>query len=930
MPAPRRMSSRTETELIGRQNEVTALSEVLEEGARSPVAVLLEGDPGIGKTSLWRSALALAAERGAFVLRASPTGTEVDLAYGSIGDLMAPVLPLVEKRLPAPQRRALRVALLLEEAGDLAIDDRGVGAAMLTSLRLLTAERPVVLAVDDVQWLDAASGAALAFAARRLGEGPIAFVLAARPRWTAPTLDPRRTFDAIGLRTVLLGPLSLGAIHKVLHNRLGMALPRPTLRRLHEVSGGNPFFALEIGRALQQRDRVNPGEPLPVPDTLDALIRDRLERLPDTTRRVLTITALAAEPTVRVVGAGPGLDDALRADLLDVDGDRLRFTHPLLRSAAEGLLGSAGRLEVHQHLAEVVLDADERARHLALGADGPSAEVAAELDAAVSRSAARGAADAAAGLARLALDLTPTHDRTAVIRRRLVVAERDMTCGEVVAARDNLEGLLVELPAGAERARALLMLTVLCERDMVQTTALGQEALDAVPAGDDALAAVIRSQLSLSRFIEGDLPGAAVEGEAAVEHARRSGGAVEIASACAALGFVDAAAGRPRSAGFWEEALTAEARLGASDLDLIEPPSLVYGMQLMWSDQPEAARELLLREETRALAHGHEIRAYSAWFHLVELDVRTGRWPEALAYARRMEEFVGQRGLEQSQGAAHFCTAWVAAHLGWEAEARHAALAGIANAEQAKDTIFLSQCRCTLGFLELSLGNAAEADRHLRDLWPSLRAMGYGEPSIYPALHNAAEALIQLGELDAAHDVVQELADLGSRLESPWSAALAARGRGLLAGARGDLEGALVAFDEALALHERLPVPFERARTLLALGTLHRRRKQKRAGRDALTAALGVFEELGAGIWAERSRRELARISGRTRATMLTATEQRVAALVARGHANKEIATELFVTVRAVEANLTRIYSKLGIRGRAELVRAVLEAEPEI
>ncbi|MFN8110375.1 MAG: AAA family ATPase [Thermoleophilia bacterium] len=917
-------------ELIGRDDEVARLEGALEEGARGPVAVLLEGEPGIGKTSLWRATLTTAATRGARVLRASPAGTEADLSYGTVADLMGDALPEVEGDLPAPQRRALRVALLEEDAGGVGVDDRAVGAALLGSLRLLARRCAVVVGIDDLQWLDGASGAALAFAARRVDDAPITFLLAARPRWAASSLDPVRTFQAIGLRRLPVGALSLGAIHKLLHARLGMALPRPTLRRLFDVSGGNPFFALEIGRALQRRDHPEPGEPLPIPDTLDAIIRDRLNGLPEVTRRVLTVAALAAEPSVRLVGAGVALDDAVRADLLEADGERLRFTHPLLRTAAADLLGTAGRREVHRRLALLVLDADERARHLALGAEGPSAEIAAELDDAAARSAARGATDAAAGFARLALQLTPGTDRGTVLRRRVAVAERDAASGDVVAARETLEAILAELPPGPERAQALLMLSALCEHDMAAATELGVRALSEAPPDDDALRAAIGCQLALARFIGGRLDAAAAVGREALEHAHRSGDPAALAHATATVGLVDASAGRPRPHDFWEPALRAEADLPPSAFDVMEPPSLVYGMQLMWADRPDEARELLARDEARALAHGHEIRAYSAWFHLVELEVRAGRWDVAQELASRMEAFVGQRGLEQSQGAAHFCTAWVAAHRGEETQARTAALAGIANAERVGDTVFLAQCRCVLGFLELSLGDAAAADGHLRGLWPELRAMGYREPSIYPVLPNAAEALIQLGRLDEAAALLDELRDLGTGIGSAWATALSTRGLGLLEGARGDVDAAAARLEDALAHHARLPVPFERARTLQALGAVQRRRKQKRAGREALEEALATFERLGARIWAERTRGELARVSGRRASAVLTATEQRVADLVADGHSNREVADALFVSVRAVEANLTRIYAKLGIRGRAELMRAVLEGRRQL
>jgi DNA-binding CsgD family transcriptional regulator len=262
-------------------------------------------------------------------------------------------------------------------------------------------------------------------------------------------------------------------------------------------------------------------------------------------------------------------------------------------------------------------------------------------------------------------------------------------------------------------------------------------------------------------------------------------------------------------------------------------------------------------------------------------------------------------------------------------EARAHAREGSALSHVAGDEIFWRQLEGVLGFVELSLGNLAEADRHLRPLWPALVAMGFGEPARWPVLPNEIEALVGLGELEAAEEFLIELEECGRALDSPWALSQAARCRGLLLAARGRPVDALPQFETALDVHRRMPGGFERARTLLAQGRTLRRMKRRREARAALEAALAVFEDLGTPLWAEQTREALARIGGRAPAgDALTPTEQRVAALVAEGRSNREAAAELFVSVRTVEANLTRIYAKLGVRSRAELARRGGASEP--
>ena len=248
---------------------------------------------------------------------------------------------------------------------------------------------------------------------------------------------------------------------------------------------------------------------------------------------------------------------------------------------------------------------------------------------------------------------------------------------------------------------------------------------------------------------------------------------------------------------------------------------------------------------------------------------------------------------------------------------------GLAIAERVGDAIFTAQNRGVLGFVELSLGDAVAAHEVLEPAVELLLDMGVGEFSIFPVMQNEIEALVALGHLDRAEELVDVLERIGRANDRAWALAVSARGRALVLAASGDLAGARASIERALREHERLPDPFERARTLLARGIIERRAKQKRVARDVLDEALALFERLGAVLWAEKTRDELRRLGLRTAPAELTETESRIAELAAAGRTNREIAETLFVTVKTVEANLSRVYRKLGVRSRTELARRV-------
>jgi DNA-binding CsgD family transcriptional regulator len=264
----------------------------------------------------------------------------------------------------------------------------------------------------------------------------------------------------------------------------------------------------------------------------------------------------------------------------------------------------------------------------------------------------------------------------------------------------------------------------------------------------------------------------------------------------------------------------------------------------------------------------------------------------------------------------------IAAHRGQIDEARTGAEHAIAEAESTGIRVAESSHRWVLGFIELSLGNAAAALKHLRSSHESRDAFVL-EPGMRLELADTLEALIAVGELDEAERILVPWEERARALDRAWALAWLARCRALLLAARGDLQSAFGEFDRALAEHARSIDPFHHARTLLALGATQRRAKQRGAARATLESALEIFERLGAPLWAEKTRAELGRIGGRMRVDGLTPAEHRVAALVAEGRTNREVAATLFLSERTVASHLTHIYAKLGVRSRTELARGL-------
>jgi DNA-binding CsgD family transcriptional regulator len=910
-------------DLVGREEEFAALLDLLNAPDKLPATAVVVGEAGIGKTALWLAAVDEAAARGYIVLSCRPSEAEARFSFSGLADLLGEHVAEVLPELAGPQRSALEAALGLSSSGP--VEERLVAFAFLNALRRLGGGNRVVVAVDDVQSLDEPSASLLHYALARLETEPVVALLTAR----GATRSWLGRGEAAGpLLALELGPLSVGALHELLRTRIDVAFPRPVLLRIWETSGGNPFFALELARALQRRGRSPvPGEELPLPPSLEELVQERLDRLSGPARQVVRAVAALTEPTLTLVEAAVGreadlgLADALDAGVLQADGDRLRLTHSLLGWAVSAHSTPAERRSLHEGLAELVPVGEERARHLALAAAGPSRGTASALEEAAQAAHVRGAPAAAAELAEQALRLTPGADAEELRRRALVAADRLRHAGDSRRAIALLEQARASTPPGAARAAVLMHLVqpTWDAHGPREALVICREAL-AEAEGDDALEATIRLDLAdlMRGFVEGASSDRGLEhAELAVAAARRAGDPALTCRALAMFGLLHFIAGRGIPRAEMDEALELERSLGGSPL---AEATWVLAHQVAWSGEEfeRARRHLHAYRKAIRDRQGLEERFVLWWLSLVEW--RAGNWDLAARYADDMLVLAAQAGYEAEQPIFDLAAAAIAAHQGRVEEARARAGDALELAEKVGSRLAQALHFWVFGFIEVSLDNPGAGLANLRRAWEIYDELGYFEPGHRLELADTLEALIAVGELDEAEQRLALWEERARALDRAWAIAIIARCRALLLAAQGDFDGSLAAFEEALAEHARSVYPFEHARTLFALGTTQRRARQRAAARATLEQALGIFEELGAPLWSDKARAELARIGGRAPSRgELTESERRIAALVAEGRTNREVADALFLTEHTVETALTRVYRKLGVRSRAEL-----------
>ena len=908
------MIAHMQGEVYGRAAELAAIESFLGAVPDGPAALVLEGEPGVGKTTLLRVATHAAGERAMQVLSCSAGPSETRLSYASLADLLGEIDSEVAGDLPYPQREALDGALKRDHSGTEAADPRAVATAALSVIEEIAQERPLVLAIDDFQWLDRPSARVIEFCARRL-TGHVGLVVVQRPSTVSAVPVTGLALREPGRMDVRrVEPLSLSAIRRLLRRRTAMPLARRTLERIHEVSGGNPFYALELARALPADSPALSA--LPMPASLKEVVEARLSDLGPELEEALLAVAAMADPTVELITAalGPGsetlLDEAEDRGLIERDGHRLRFVHSLLAAGIQARASTTAWRGIHRRLSTVVPDIEERARHLAYARVTPDAGCALDEAARVVR--LRGAPGAAAELLELALELG--GEAPLMVR----AAEHHFDAGDLGRAQELLARAIPRLPKGNPRADALRLLAEIRYHDdsypearALLEKARGEGGLD------ERLGVMIDLRLAFVLCNLGHVVAAEAPAWSALAGAEALGDEALSAEALALSATIDFALGL----GVHEARLARALQLESPDVRTasVLRPSLVAAFLYLWTGRLEQSRRLLT-----ALCDWHAERGEDhelAWasFTLVWLECWRGNLAAATQAAGDSTERLQQLGTRNGRALGLAARAQVAAYAGRVEEARVSAEEALELFQRTGWQTASWRPLSTLGFLELSVGDSEAAADRLGPVALGAASAGLVAPVTWGgalSYGDAAEALVGVGKIEEAETIVTLL----ERHGSAWQRGAAARCRGLMFAAAGDLPAAEQALQYALAVHERLPIPLEKARGLLLLGRVQRRRRKQVAAKATLEQALSIFDSIGSPMWARQVQVELAGISvPASGPDGLTEPEELVARLAASGLTNREVAQAIHVSPKTVELHLGRAYRKLGIRSRAEL-----------
>jgi len=899
--------------LIGREPELKRIEQILTavRGGRA-AALIVTGEPGVGKTALLDACAARA--DGFCTLRTRGVETEAELPFAALVELLEPLADRIE-RLAEAQASALRGALALARPTD---GEAAVAAATLALLALAAEEDPVLVLVDDAHWLDAASGLAIAFAARRLHEAGIGVVFTNRAEDT-----PR--FSLEGIDAIPLLPLEEHAATELVV-RSAPSLDEATTARVVAAAAGNPLALLELPSLVSgSRNAPILEEPLPSGEAARHLFGRRLDALEPDARLALVVAAAERSRDLAVLvralgslGLEPDVVEAAeRVNLARITDNGLEFRHPLVRSLVYGEADPAARRRAHAALAEALTGdpraADERAWHRALGAVAPDAAIADDL-ACSAEHQPPGAA--AAALARAAW-LTP--DRPLRARRLLAAADAANRAGEFEASASLAEAAAADTSDVLERATAerLIALSEI-ERDRLRD-ALERlaRAADEVVEIDPVLAARI--------LVEAIEPCSATsQMERGARLGRRARRLARGADAVTRLHIESRYADSVRWAGRAGEATelalaAAEEAAGSGDegLDSLES-RLLLAEAFFSGDDLDRARPIAERVVDEARRLGALSRLRLALATLVSVELVAGRALPLLAAAQEeldLAQGLG-RGWAWAEALGHL--AWGESLRGLEEECRrHVEERFKLQALRYPDPII----HPSLALFELALGRPEEAARALEHTVRVRSERGlFDAAEGSPMLPMLCEAYARSGRHEDAAAALERF-EASMLDERPLALALVARCRGLL----DDDAGFAEAFERALAQHERDPRKFERARTLLLYGERLRREKRRMEARARLNEALAIFEELGTTAWSRRALAELAATGERARrrkdATRadLTPQELVVARLVAQGHTNREVATQLFLTTNTIETHLRHVFQKLGVRSRTEL-----------
>src|SRR5450631_1005978 len=708
------------TELIGRASEQAAIASALDASADRTAAVLLTGEAGIGKTAIWESIVAQRRAAGDHVLVSRATSAEARLPWVGMTDLLRTMPRTTLDSLPDVQRRALDIVALqsgslqssslqsssvqsssLRDDAD-ALDERIVGTALLSALQSATNTAPVLLAIDDLPYLDAASASAVTFALRRM-EGPRPARLLATVRDNDARLPVLQGLPSDRCSVIPIGALSLGALFDLLQTRRGIRLARPMLLRVYETSGGNPLYALELARALDRLE-ISPkaGTPLPVPAGLNALVDARVRDLPAPVADVVAATAAAWRFTATDRDAD-AIEQAVAAAMVVVDEPALvggarvvRAAHPLLSAAAYNGLPTARRRALHARLAAATDDPVERVRHAALAATQPQAILAADLDVGVAAALAAGVPDIAVGLAQLSLEhTTEVALRPARLDR---LADAQLRSGDSSGASQSQSQAIAMTAPGAERARRRIRLAEIATEATTWADAEQGLQVAIAEAADDPH--VLAEALLTLAGVTDDIDVSEASAQQAVDLlvAQDDPDPRILSGALAQLAGARFRAGRGLDHELFAQAIEIERAHPSRRLS--DRADASYAALLKYADDVGAAEDRLLALLEEARATGDLSSITYALGHLAPLYLWRGQLARGRTYANEHFEVAVQGELQSQETQARYNLGLAMAYQGQLDDAERMLLGMLEN--DNNNDWFVHRIHAVLGFVALS------------------------------------------------------------------------------------------------------------------------------------------------------------------------------------------------------------------------------------
>jgi DNA-binding CsgD family transcriptional regulator len=887
-------------------------------------SVLLWGPAGIGKSTILDALSSResagsesSGSDGTWTLRAAAAEAEAELPYLGLVDLFDGVLDRVSPPLPPHLRAALDGALLRSAVPEAPQDQLAVRLAVLELLRGLAAQRPVLIVLDDIQWMDGPSAGVLQFVARRLDSVPVRVVAAERV--ADGGVPVRAEMCPQPCTELAVPPLTRTDVADILRVRFGSGVPLHRVERVYEASGGNPMFAVELGRALHERGDISPTGPLPVPDRLRGLLAERLSRLSAQGRSPLLIAAAAARPSRELIercGVDPDrLSDAMEAGVVIAAPDgAVRFTHPLLREMVYADARPDELRRAHGRLAEAVSDQVERARHRAAASSGPDEPLAAELADAASTARLRGAPATAADLAALAAERTPPATAGVAAVRRMAAALYAYEAGASDESRRYAQAALRDADDRRTRIEARMVLIDLAGQDQSGIGPL-LDAAFADAMDDPQLLATVRMYRAVKSWYDGDRESALAELKRAEEATDQCGDTERLVEILSWRGTVQ---GGPEGD---------ELSLRAGELSQQLPLRFatvrarqMSALRLLFRGEVAEAERRIEALHQAVERSGTVRQLATVLIYLQKVYARSGRCADALATGHACLRL--SVDVESTHGPGLVAAASGEAVGGAVTAAAEYADRALSACLAAGDEDFLRSAYAIVGHIHHMRGDAPAAVDVLRRLYELEARLSRVDPSVLMWHADYVEALATVGARREAADVLAEVRANAHRLERRVALLGLDRAEALLIAGTRDPRDAVAFLRDAIERWTDHPYPLEVGRAWHALGVLERRAHRRAAARAALAEAVRRYAAIGATTWLAIAEADLLRLDG-ARAAGLSDTERRIVELVRAGATNREIARSLFLSIKAVEANLTRLYRRLGVRNRAQLARVL-------